>query len=148
MIAEPLPSPVAVHKHRRLWCQTLLPENTGFSPARHSSDFVARLPTGATAANLVLSLLITSIGRDALTLIGLFAVMVIQDPVMSLVGLVIAPPAMIVLRTLVRRVRTIAKTAFTGGTRTIENVQETLQGLRVVQAVTLQAEMRKRLVAS
>ena len=103
------------------------------------------LTTGATAANLVLTLLITSIGRDVLTLIGLFAVMVIQDPVMSLAGLIIAPPAMIVLRKLVRRVRVIAKTAFTGGTQTIETVQETLQGMRVVKAFTLEDEMRRRL---
>src|SRR6185295_11746539 len=82
------------------------------------------------------------------TLLGLFAVMVIQDPVMALGGLVIAPPAMIVLRRLIRRVRAIAKTAFTGGTRTIETLQETLQGLRVVKAFTLEDEMRRRFDAS
>ena len=44
----------------------LLTENIGFFSDRHSSEFIARLTTGATAANLVLSLLITSIGRDVL----------------------------------------------------------------------------------
>src|SRR4029079_8263970 len=63
----------------------LLTENIGFFSDRHSSEFIARLTTGSRAATLVLSLLITSIGRDLATLIGLFAVMVIQDPVMSLV---------------------------------------------------------------
>ena len=126
----------------------LLTENIGFFSDRHSSEFIARLTTGATATNLVLTLLITSIGRDVLTLIGLFAVMVIQDPIMSLVGLIIAPPAMIVLRKLVRRVRAIIKVQFTGGTRTIETLQETLQGLRVVKAFTLEDEMRRRLDTS
>jgi ATP-binding cassette subfamily B protein len=137
-----------VADNQRHMFDKLLTENIGFFSDRHSSEFIARLTTGSTAANLVLTLLITSVGRDALTLIGLFAVMVIQDPIMSLVGLVIAPPAMIVLRKLIRRVRTIAKTAFTGGTRTIETVQETLQGLRVVKAFTLEEEMRRRLDAS
>src|SRR5881394_2777910 len=137
-----------VADNQRHMFDKLLIENIGFFSDRHSSEFIARLTTGANATNLVLSLLITSIGRDAFTLLGLFAVMVIQDPVMSLIGLVIAPPAMIVLRKLVRRVRAIAKTAFTGGTRTIETVQETLQGLRVVKAFTLEDEMRKRLDAS
>ena len=137
-----------VADNQRHMFDKLLIENIGFFSDRHSSEFIARLTTGAAAANFVLSLLITSIGRDVFTLIGLYAVMVIQDPVMSLVGLVIAPPAMIMMRKLVRRVRTIARTQFTGGTRTIETLQETLQGLRVVKAFTLEDEMRKRLDAS
>jgi ATP-binding cassette subfamily B protein len=138
---------IVADNQRRMFDKLLI-ENIGFFSDRHSSEFIARLTTGATAANLVLSLLITSIGRDVFTLIGLYAVMVIQDPVMSLVGLLIAPPAMIMMRKLVRRVRTIARTQFTGGTRTIETLQETLQGLRVVKAFTLEDEMRKRLDAS
>src|SRR5436190_11301242 len=133
-----------VAANRRRMFDKLLTENIGFFSDRHSSEFIARLTTGATAANLVLSLLITSIGRDVMTLLGLFAVMVIQDPAMSLVGLVIAPPAMIVLRKLVRRVRAIIKVQFTGGAQTIETLQATLQGLRIVKAFTLEDEMRRR----
>src|SRR5256885_3786971 len=118
---------IVADNQRRMF-DKLLAENIGFFSDRHSSEFIARLTTGATAANLVLTLLITSIGRDVLTLIGLFAVMVIQDPIMSLGGLVIAPPAMIVLRKLVRRVRAIAKTAFTGGTRPVLTLHAALQG--------------------
>src|SRR3954449_3177038 len=137
-----------VADNQRHMFDKLLTENIGFFSDRHSSEFIARLTTGATATNLVLSLLITSIGRDLLTLLGLFAVMVIQDPVMSLVGLVIAPPAMIMMRKLVRRVRAIIKVQFTGDMLTIETLQETLQGLRVVKAFTLEDEMRRRLDAS
>ena len=92
---------IVADNQRRMF-DKLLTENIGFFSDRHSSEFIARLTTGATATNLVLSLLITSIGRDVLTLIGLFAVMLIQDPVMSLVGLIIAPPAMLCMRKLVR----------------------------------------------
>jgi ATP-binding cassette subfamily B protein len=53
-----------------------------------------------------------------------------------------------VLRRLIRRVRAIVKTQFTGGTQTIETLQETLQGLRVVKAFTLEDEMRRRFDAS
>ena len=134
---------IVADNQRRMF-DKLLTENIGFFSDRHSSEFIARLTTGATAANLVLSLLITSIGRDVFTLVGLFAVMLIQDPVMALAGLVIAPPAMIMLRKMVRRVRAIIKVQFTGGTQTIETLQETLQGLRVVKAFTLEDEMRRR----
>ena len=44
---------------------------------------------------------LTAIGRDLLSVIGLTIVMVTQDPVMSLVGFVVAPPAFLVLRKLV-----------------------------------------------
>jgi len=134
---------IVADNQRRMF-DKLLTENIGFFSDRHSSEFIARLTTGATAANLLLSLLITSIGRDVFTLIGLFAVMVIQDPVMSLVGLIVAPPAIIMLRKMVKRVRAIIKVQFTGGTQTIETLQESLQGLRVVKAFTLEDEMRRR----
>src|SRR5204863_3870951 len=48
------------------------------------------------------------------------------------------------LRKLVRRIRAIIRTQFTGDTQTIETLQETLQGLRVVKAFTLENEMRRR----
>ena len=62
---------------------------------------------------------------------------------MSLVGFVVAPPAIFFLRKLVRRMRDIARMQFTGGTRIIETMQETLQGIRIVKAFTLEDEMRR-----
>src|SRR5215475_3985024 len=61
----------------------LLQHNVGFFADRHSSEFMARLTTGAAAASQVLNLLITSFGRDLLSLIGLLAVMAVQDPILS-----------------------------------------------------------------
>jgi ATP-binding cassette subfamily B protein len=55
---------------------------------------------------------------------------------------------LIVLRKMVRRVRGIARTQFTGGTRIIETMQEALQGLRMVKAFGLEDEMRRRLAVS
>ena len=123
----------------------LMRQSLGFFAARHSSEFLARLSTGANSATQVLNLLVTAIGRDFLSLIGLIAVMVIQDPVMSLFALVIAPPALFVLRKLIRRVRTIAKSQFTGGTRLFETMQETIQGIRIVKTFTLEDQMHERM---
>lgn len=123
----------------------LMRQNLGFFSQRHSSEFLARLSTGANSATQVLNLLVTAVGRDLLSLIGLAAVMVIQDPVMSLFAFVIAPPALWIVRKLVRRVRTIAKNQFTGGTRLFETMQETIQGIRIVKTFTLEDEMRERM---
>ena len=70
--------------------------------------------------------------------------MVVQDPLMSFFSFVVAPPAFFILRKLVRRIYSIARTQFHGGTRIIETLQETLQGIRIVKAFTLEDIMRER----
>jgi ATP-binding cassette subfamily B protein len=122
----------------------LLDEGIGFFSDRHSTEFIARLSAGAAAATQVINLLITSLGRDLLSLIGLLTVMVVQDPFMSFISLVVAPPAFLVLRKLIRRIYGIARSQFQGGTRIIETLQETLQGIRIVKAFTLEDIMRER----
>jgi len=138
---------IIANTQRRMF-DKLLQESIGFFADRHSSEFIARLTTGAAAVTQVINLLITAIGRDAMSLLGLSLVMVIQDPVMSLAGFVVAPPAFFFLRKLVRRVRGIARMQFTGGTRIIETMQEALQGMRMVKAFSLEDEMRRRLSTS
>jgi ATP-binding cassette, subfamily B, bacterial MsbA len=134
-----------IAENQRRMFDKLLRENMGFFADRHSSEFIARLTAGTAAVSQVLNLLIMAIGRDLLSLIGLIIVMVAQDPVMSLAGLVIGPPAILFLRKLTRRVRSIARMQFTGGTQIIETMQEALQGMRMVKAFGLDDEMRRRL---
>ena len=134
---------IVADNQRRMFAR-LLQQNIGFFADRHSSEFMARLTTGAAAASQVLNLLITSIGRDLLSLIGLATVMAVQDPVMSLFSVIVVPPAMLILRKMIRRIKTIANHQFTGSTRILETLQETLQGIRIVKAFTLEDAMRAR----
>jgi subfamily B ATP-binding cassette protein MsbA len=134
---------IVADNQRRMFAK-LLQHNVGFFADRHSSEFIARLTTGAAAASHVLNLLITSIGRDLASLIGLCAVMAVQDPVMSLLSIIVVPPAMLILRRMIRRIKTIAHHQFTGSARVLESLQETLQGLRIVKAFTLEEAMRAR----
>jgi ATP-binding cassette, subfamily B, bacterial MsbA len=126
----------------------LLNESLGFFADRHSSEFMARLTTGAAAASQTLNLLITAVGRDLISLIALMTVMVIQDPLVSLVTFVIAPPIVLVMRQLVRRARTVIFRKYTSGVATLETLQEALQGIRIVKAFTLEETMRTRVQAS
>ncbi len=138
---------IVAENQRRLFAK-LLNERISFFADRHSSEFAARLSTGAAAANQVLNQIVTAIGRDFFTVVGLVAVMVIQSPMMSLVTLVVFPPAMLVFRHLIRRIRSIAKRQFTGGTRIIETMQETIQGVAVVKAFTLEDRLQRRFDAN
>ena len=137
-----------IAENQRRMFDKLLHENIGFFADRHSSEFIARLTTGTVAVSQVINLLITAIGRDLMSLIGLCIVMVVQDPAMSIGGLIIAPPAFLFLRRLIRRVRGIARIQFTSGTQIIETMQEALQGMRMVKAFALEDEMQRRLAVS
>ena len=133
-----------VANNQRAVFAKLLNEGLSFFSDRHSTEFIARLSTGAAACTQVINLLIISLGRDLLTLIGLVTVMVVQDPLMSFFSFVVAPPAFLILRKMIRRIYNIARTQFHGGTRILETLQEALQGIRIVKAFTLEDIMRER----
>ncbi|WP_439924740.1 ABC transporter ATP-binding protein [Nitrobacter sp. JJSN] len=147
VILSQISNAILANNQRRLFAK-LMSESIGFFSARHSSEFLARLTAGANSVTQVLSLLINAVGRDLLSLIGLVIVMVTQDPYMALLGLLVAPPAMIVLRKLVKRVKGLAHNQFSGTTDIMETMQESLQGIRTVKAFTLERTMSERIDAS
>ena len=112
--------------------------------ARHSTDFLARQAFISQSAAGILNLLVTSVSRDALTLVGLAAVMVLQDPLMSVVGLVFMPLAVVGSRQLAGRVRKVMATEFSGFAEILQSLSEATQGIRVVKAFTLEDHVRGR----
>jgi ABC-type multidrug transport system fused ATPase/permease subunit len=147
VILSQISNAILANNQRRLFAK-LMTESIAFYSDRHSSEFLARLTAGANSVTQVLNLLINAVGRDLLSLIALVIVMVTQDPLMSLLGFLVAPPAMIVLRKLVKRIKGLAHNQFTGTADIMETMQESLQGIRTVKAFTLEATMRERIDAS
>jgi ATP-binding cassette subfamily B protein len=146
VILSKISNAILASNQRRLFAK-LMSESVGFFSERHSSEFLARLTAGANSVTQVLSLLINAVGRDVLSLIGLVIVMVTQDPYMALLGFAVAPPAMLVLRKLVKRIKGLAHNQFTGTADIMETMQESLQGIRTVKAFTLEQTMRERIDA-
>jgi subfamily B ATP-binding cassette protein MsbA len=147
VILSQISNAILASNQRRLFAK-LMNESIAFFSDRHSSEFLARLTQGANSVTQVLNLLINAVGRDLLSLIGLVIVMVTQDPLMSLLGAVVAPPAMIVLRKLVKRIKGLAHNQFTGTADIMETMQESLQGIRTVKAFTLEQTMSERIGVS
>src|SRR6202171_15295 len=133
VILSQIGNSILANNQRQLFAK-LMSESIAFFSERHSSEFLARLTSGATSVTQVLNLLINALGRDLLLLIGLVAVMLTQDPYMSLLGFLVVPPAMLVLRKLVKRIRGLAYNQFTGTADILETMQESLQGIRTVKA--------------
>jgi ABC-type multidrug transport system fused ATPase/permease subunit len=147
VILSKISNAILANNQRRLFAK-LMNESVAFFSERHSSEFLARLTSGAYSVTQVLNLLINALGRDLLLLIGLVAVMLMQDPYMALLGFLVAPPAMLVLRKLVKRIKGLAHNQFTGTADILETMQESLQGIRTVKAFTLEQTMRERIDAS
>jgi ABC-type multidrug transport system fused ATPase/permease subunit len=147
VILSKISNAILANNQRRLFAK-LMNESIGFFSERHSSEFLARLTSGAYSVTQVLNLLINALGRDLLLLIGLVVVMLMQDPYMALLGFLVAPPAMLVLRKLVKRIKGLAHNQFTGTADILETMQESLQGIRTVKAFTLEQTMRERIDAS
>jgi ATP-binding cassette subfamily B protein len=147
VILSKISNAILANNQRRLFAK-LMNESVAFFSERHSSEFLARLTSGANSVAQVLSLLVNALGRDVLLLIGLVTVMLMQDPFMALLGFLVAPPAMLVLRKLVKRIKGLAHNQFTGTADILETMQESVQGIRTVKAFTLEQTMRERIDAS
>ena len=128
---------------RRIFDQMLRMKVSYYSRS-HSSEFIARQAFIAQSASSVLNLLITTLSRDALTIVGLVIVMVSQDPLLSVLALMFVPIAAVGVRKIGIRVRKIMASEFQGAMQMMEAMQETAQGIRIVKAFTLENFMRAR----
>src|SRR6478752_6920844 len=144
VILSKISNAILANNQRRLFAK-LMSESIGFFSERHSSEFLARLTAGAKSITDVLSLLINAVGRDLFLLVELVGVMVMQDPVLSFFGFLVVPPAMLILRKLVKRIKGLAHNQFTGTADILETMQESLQGIRTVKAFTLEETMQRRI---
>jgi ATP-binding cassette, subfamily B, bacterial MsbA len=134
---------IVANVQRRIFDQMLRMRVSYYSRS-HSSEFIARQAFIAQSASTVLNLLITTLSRDVLTIVGLVIVMVSQDPLLSLFALMFVPIAAVGVRKIGIRVRKIIASEFQGMAQIMESLQETAQGIRIVKSFTLENFMRAR----
>ena len=134
---------IVAEVQRRIF-DKMLAMSLGYYSVRHSTEFIARQAFISSSASGTLNLLITVMARDVLTLIGLAAVMIAQDPLMSAMALVVTPFVVVGIRELGGRVKKVMLNEFYGFSTILESLQETVQGIRVVKAFALEPYMRAR----
>ncbi len=123
----------------------LLAQDMRFLNERHSAEFITRLSIAAGSVRDTLQVMITSVSRDALTAIGLVAVMIYQDPLLALIALSGLPIAGLTLGRLIVKMRKFARRSYDGSTRIAETLQEAVMGARIVKSFNLQSAMRERM---
>ncbi|MGF1622613.1 MAG: ABC transporter ATP-binding protein [Rhodomicrobiaceae bacterium] len=123
----------------------LLRQDLSFYQRFQSNDLITRITHNAQATRAAVNLLATSLGRDLVTLIGLVAVMLAQQPVMFAICALGAPIGIYVQKKLVARIRTVALGEVMSFGNIVKTMRETAQGVRVVKAFTLEPEMKNRM---
>jgi ATP-binding cassette subfamily B protein len=116
-----------------------------FHDRTHSSELITRMTVNADAARSILETLVTSAGRDILTVVALVCVMVIQSPLLTLLFVVIGPVAAFIVGRLVKRVRRAAREEYRSLGQVVAGMQETVTGIRVVKAFNLEDAMQERM---
>ncbi|MEO0945814.1 MAG: ABC transporter ATP-binding protein, partial [Pseudomonadota bacterium] len=135
---------IVAAQQRRLY-GAILKHGVAFFNERDSSELLMRVTYSAQAARTVVETLVMGFVRDLLTLLGLLAVMVYQQPTLSLFSLVFGPVALWGVRRILSRVRSIMEAEMTSMSEIIKVIQETAVGIRVVKAFALENRMNKRM---
>lgn len=134
-----------VAQKQMLLYNRIVTQDVAFFNATHTSDVLLRVTQSAQMARSVIDTIVTGFVRDLLTLLGLVAVMFYQQPVLSLVSLIVGPAAIFGVQRIVRRVQSIMAQEMAGLAEIIKVVQETATGARVVKAFALEHLMTARM---
>jgi len=134
-----------VARYQRRLFDHLMRLGMGFYNDTRSGRLAAQVNENVNGVRDLLSMTLTSIARDAVSLIGLIAVMVVQDPFLSLLSLLIGPPLIYAVVYLMRRLRRATREAVQINSRLIGAMQEATQGIAIVKAFTMEEVLSRRI---
>lgn len=135
---------IVAAQQRKLY-DRILQHGVSFFSDQDSSNLLMRVTYSAQAARSVIDTLVMGFVRDLLTLIGLLAVMIYQQPTLSVFSLIFGPIALLGVRQILGRVRKIMEAEMTSMAEIIKVIQETSVGIRVVKAFALEDRMAGRM---
>jgi ATP-binding cassette subfamily B protein len=122
----------------------LMTLDLGFFSDTRSSRIAATVTQNVNGIRDTLNLTITSLARDALTFVSLVGVMFSKDPLLSTLVFVAAPPMFIAMRALARKLRSATRESVEFNSRVSGAMQETIQGLAIVKAFTMEGQLKSR----
>ena len=118
-----------------------------FYADKRSGQLAAQINQNVTGIRDLLNMTISSIARDAISLIGLIAMMFYMEPILSLVVFLIGPPIVLAVAYISRRIRTVTRDLVNLNSHLLGAMQETLQGITIVKAFTMENLMSQKISA-
>jgi ATP-binding cassette subfamily B protein len=134
-----------VARYQRRMFDHLMRLDISYFTAMRSGQLAARIKQNVSGVRDLLSLTLTSVARDAVSVVGLVAVMIFQDPLLSVIVLLIAPPLVFAINYLMRRLRRVTRESVLYNSRLIGAMQEATQGIAVVKAFTMEEQLSSKL---
>lgn len=119
----------------------LLKLDLGYFTRARSGELAARINVAVIGIRDLLSLTLSAIARDVVGLIGLIAVMIYMDPVLSAIALIAGPPLAYGVNLIMKRVRSVAREQVLLSARLTGAFQEVIQGIGVVKAYTMEPQL-------
>ncbi|MCX8995655.1 ABC transporter ATP-binding protein/permease [Rhizobiaceae bacterium BDR2-2] len=133
-----------VAKYQRRIYEHLMKLSVGFYSDARSAQLAAQIGQNISGIRDILNMTVTSIARDLLTLIALIGVMISKDWVLTLIVFIVAPPLMLGLRYVSKRLRSATRLSVEVNSYVIGAMQETVQGIAVVKAFTMEEELSRK----
>lgn len=129
---------------RRLFAH-LMRLGVDFFADHRSGQLAARINENVSGIRDLLAMTVTSIARDAVQLVALVIVMIVQDPLLSLVAFLIGPPLIYTVNRLMRRLRRVTRESVEINSHLIGAMQEAVQGITIVKAFTMESQLSEKL---
>ncbi|MCV9962096.1 ABC transporter ATP-binding protein/permease [Pararhizobium sp. BT-229] len=128
---------------RRLYSH-LMALSVGYFSDTRSARISAQISQNVSGIRDVLNMTVTSLARDFLTLVALIGVMISKDWLLTLIVFVIAPPLLIGLRYVSRRLRQATRESVEINSHVLGAMQETIQGITIVKAFTMEKQLKTK----
>ena len=134
---------IVANYKRRLYSH-LMALSVGYYHEQRSARLLAKINQNVGGIRDVLNVTVTSIARDLLTLVGLVGVMFTKDWLLSLIIFLVAPLLILGLRYISKRLRLATREAVEANSRVLGAMQETIQGISIVKAFTMEQELCRK----
>lgn len=136
-----------VARYQRRVFDHLMKLGVDYFSEKRSGRLAARINENVNGIRDLLSITITSVMRDLVSLVALIGVMVWQDPLLSAFALLIGPPLGFAVYKIMRRLRRVTRESVEVNSRLIGAMQEAAQGVAIVKAFTMEDQLAGRINA-
>ncbi|WP_156465029.1 ABC transporter ATP-binding protein [Mesorhizobium sp. Root552] len=133
-----------VARYQKRVFQHLMRLGVDFFNETRSGRLAARINENVGGVRDLMGLTLRSVAGDIVSLIGLIGVMVWQQPYLAASVLVVGPPLVWAVNYIMRRVRRVTRESVTINSHLIGAMQETVQGIAVVKAFTMEDQLSVR----
>jgi len=123
----------------------LLAQGVSFFQKNAASDLLLRVTNSAQGARSLINMIVTTYVRDAVSVIGLLTVMLLQNHQLTLLSLLIGPVAFLSVRVILKKIKKLATKEMASLSEIIKVIQETAIGVRIIKTFALEGKMSSRM---